>query len=492
MDHLYDIFISYPAPLNRSPYPGWVARFRDALREALHGDLRRTAGLTRDLNIYFDQAAVEANSAEEDMLEAARHSRLFLAIVSPDYQTREWAPRELDAFPAQAVAERRLFIIATKPLPKNEVTLAALKSPFFKPFFARSPLAQDHPLPFHPDSQQFQDAVYGVALSMAKKLGELNGVTAPSVMGRAPPPVARESARAGGRTILLAHVSDDLDRDGKSEFRSVASELVQYCSRFDVRLLSGADYPLGGEAFKEAFEKDLLQADLVVQLLGETLGKRPRDLPEGYVLHQARRATAQTGVKLMQWRRSDIEVDAIEDRELRALLQGEAVTAATLASFKNDLVAWIETPPKPPKGESLGSTIDIFIDANDIDFDAATRCKEALEPFFSVIMTRPEGDPEKASIREYLESLIVDSNLIVFLNGAAEEAWVGKQMLAAQKVLRGKYGRGLAGARCDGPPPGKRAFHGTIRGVAPVDCRTDDGLDWQFEALSRHLRKDPA
>jgi hypothetical protein len=253
-------------------------------------------------------------------------------------------------------------------------------------------------------------------------------------------------------------------------------------------LLSGADYPLGGDAFKTAFEADLDQTDLVVQLLSDTLGKRPRDLPQGYVLYQAGQAAARPGVKLVQWRRSNIDAQAVEDENLRLLLQGEAVTASTLESFKDQLIEWMRSPPRKVKKNPSPGGAQIFINAEKADWDAALECEQALRDLCAAVWLRPEGNPETQSIQKELESLVEDCDSLLFLNGSVESVWVSRQVRQAVKT-RAKSNLPMHGALCDGPPVPKPGFHGTVPGIEPINCKTSDGQAWQFDDLRDFVRR---
>lgn len=496
MDYEFDIFISYPSALNKSPYPGWVDKVYEGLHQALNDEFRSLHGHGRALNIYFDKVKIEANSSHQDMIDAARRSRLFLAIVSPDYQTRDWAPKELEEFTRELKDPKRLFVIEARPLPENDVILPGLKGVTFKELFDTSTVSGDAPLPLYPEDKEFKRGIYEVARSIARKLGDMRQKEAGA--SRAPDRAPdRSGDRSDGvRTLLLAHVSDDLylplAGHKKSAFQTVSDELEQYCRDYSVRLLSGADYPLGAADFKAAFEKDLAEADLVVQLLGETLGKRPRDLPEGYVLYQARRAAAQPGICLMQWRRSDIDVRAVGDNELHDLMQGETVTASTLASFQNSLLEWVKTPPKPPakpQDASDAPLFQVFINAEKTtDWVAAMRCKDALNDLCSGVWFPPEGSRESESIQEELDDILKVCDTLLFMSGKVEAVWLGKQLRQAMKT-RAKYQLPMRGVICDGPPVDKIPMHGSVRGVEPINCKTPDGNDWQFQTLHDYLSR---
>lgn len=472
MNYQHDIFISYPSTLNKTPYAFWVTTFEQKLRDALEDLLPNLP----NPKIYLDEWEIKANSVHAEMLERARSSRVFLAIVSPSYQDRAWAPLELEAFASDLLDPHRLFVIASKPLPENEIRLDALKGRPIKRFYVNA-ADKRRALPFDPTGTEFQKAVYDLAVAMAEKLDQM--LAAGDEKSHAIPKTRR-------RTILLAQVTDDLD----AALRQVADELQQQCLEHDVMLLPGTDYPLGGDAFRKAFAEDLSRADLVVQLLGKTLGKRPRDLPEGFVLAQAQAAQDHPGATLIQWRRAGVDVAQYDDPELRDLLQGETVMASTLSAFRDALIAWIRTPPKDDTqdvSDVLCGT-QIFINAEKADLPAALLCRDAVRDLCPSAWVPPQGDPEKASIQQELSSLITDSDSLLFINGQADSAWVANQMRLAWKSRASKR-RTIAGAVCNGPPIGKPELHGYVKGIVPIECTAPDGVSWDFEPVLAYLKK---
>ncbi|HEY1631411.1 MAG TPA: hypothetical protein VGF56_08845 [Rhizomicrobium sp.] len=485
MDFLHDIFISYPSTLNKTPYAGWIFDFENGLKNAFEDHAKEFS----QPDIYLDYYKVEANSIHDDMLEKARRSRLFLAIISPDYQERAWAPKELAAFAAECKDRNRLFVIATKPLPENEIRLDSLKGRPIKAFYTKSPSAMGQPTPFHPSSREFQDGVYALAYAMAAKLMQMRGnAKSDSPRPEAPTSLRNTSpASASARTILIAQVTDDLEKDA----RSVISELQQECNDGTLNIIDANAYPSGGDSFREAFEADLKQAQLVVQLLSGFPGKHPRNLTEGYVAYQANRAAQCPGVRLMQWRRSNIDVKAVEDDAHRELLQAETVTASTLSTFKDDLVKWIKSPKETDTPDSQDASLtglQVFINAEAVDLSAAQQCRDAVADMCASVWLPPQGNPASESIQKELERLLQDCDSLLFFNGGAGSAWVSSQLRQAVKV---RVSRRLAmrGAVCEGPPLEKEELHGIVNGVERVICSTPDGSRWQFEAVRNFLRK---
>jgi tetratricopeptide (TPR) repeat protein len=86
----YDLFISYAHADN---VRGQVRELSDAIQD----DFRRFAG--RELEIFFDESAIPSMSDWESRIgQGLRESRLFLAVLSPNYFASAYCRRELDEY----------------------------------------------------------------------------------------------------------------------------------------------------------------------------------------------------------------------------------------------------------------------------------------------------------------------------------------------------------------------------------------------------------
>jgi hypothetical protein len=108
----YDIFVSYSAKDDELPKPfhAWVTQFCSDLASTL------AASGGREYTIYFAPRTAESNQHWNEIEKHARKSRIFLAIVSPSYLSRDWPRRELAAFLEPKPDSRRLFVVAAEPV----------------------------------------------------------------------------------------------------------------------------------------------------------------------------------------------------------------------------------------------------------------------------------------------------------------------------------------------------------------------------------------
>src|SRR5262245_42663095 len=113
-----DVFVSY-AHADNQPNPVgacWVNQFV----EHLEVELRRRLGGTQDLKFYFDRRSLRSNDYLQALLENARASAAFVAILSPSYAARTWTRDELTAFGSAAGEMGRLFALEVLPVDEHE------------------------------------------------------------------------------------------------------------------------------------------------------------------------------------------------------------------------------------------------------------------------------------------------------------------------------------------------------------------------------------
>src|SRR5262249_51923432 len=115
-------------------------------------------------------------------------------------------------------------------------------------------------------------------------------------------------------TVYLAEATDDLE--------TLRTKLTRNLEQRNLRVIPDAWYPRDPEAFRQAVEDGLNQADLFVQLLSAAPGRKPPGLAGGYVGYQQARARV-LGLPILQWRSPALDVPSVErdveDAQHRAL-----------------------------------------------------------------------------------------------------------------------------------------------------------------------------
>jgi hypothetical protein len=318
-----------------------------------------------------------------------------------------------------------------------------------------------------PGTQEFFDQLSDLASSIKRQL---------EAMDRA---MAGAAAREPRRGPVFVAISQDCNRERET--------LLRYLDNVGIDALPRLQYPLGGEAFREALAQDLAKAKLFVQLLGADAGWCPPDLPEGYTRHQAAAAKA-AGLPVMQWRSTALSVEDIGEEGYRALITGATVTASTLQQFQDDVRKRIETPPPAPKRTDDGEIQDgarphviVFVHAEKSDQTVADRIRDELGTDYSVFALDPSASA--ASVQEAYGERLKACTALLLVYGAAGPNWIEKQMLQTIKTL----GRNLPyGAVCLGPPPENPHVKFRVPRFRELDCRDPDG-GWRTEPIREFM-----
>jgi hypothetical protein len=426
--YTYDIFVSYAHPDNE-PEAGvaWVQLFYESLRIAL----RQRLG--NDIEIFFDTSTLESNDRLQAILDEARKSAVFLAVASPSYKNHKWTRDELRSFDESSDDPSRLFAIEKLPLDSDEQYPEPLNGTVRLNFWHRPP-PHNTPLTLMPHietSKEHYIALLGkLADQMVRKLKSMRREPAPEPKGIKPGRAAGSKAGGNGgkepsvRPVLVAQVTEDLEVDRE--------QLISYLTQYDVPVLPAEMYPQGGADFADAVTADLRNCGLFVQLLGPSQGRRPRDLPDGYVVAQSKLA-GEAGLPILQWRPPNLEPDSIADEGHRAYLWGANVVAMGFESFKKEVVRRATAPPPPPAPADGAPPNEIFINANAEDLPVAeTVYEKVIQHRAPAVLAAPEGAAEQ--VRLDYEQNWRDCGSVVLIYGHADRFWVRGQIAVYKKL----------------------------------------------------------
>jgi len=273
------------------------------------------------------------------------------------------------------------------------------------------------------------------------------------------------------KCILLAQATDDVE-DQAEQIRTYLSQYEE-----EITVLPVTAYPQGGEAFKAAFEHDLQQAELFVQLLGRRPGRMPPDLPEGYTRFQFNRARA-ARMPAMLWRHPELDPAAGPDDEYKRVLSSESVVASGLEEFKRQILNWAR---KPQEKVCMPRSSTVFINADDRDLGIAKEIeRECLRNELTAIL--PMVGPSSEAIRRDLEESLVDCDVLVFIYGDTTQEWIRSQLRFFNKVRPNRQAKPRLMAICSGPPP-KPEIGISFPDVHLITC--PDG--WNLEPIHRLL-----
>jgi len=474
----YDLFVSYAHADDGAAegQVGWVTQFVRQLEPAL----RQRLGGVEALKIFFDSRATGANYNLPELLDAARRSALFLAVGSPSYSARDWPHSELAAFVERIPDLSRLFAIECLPLSDNEQYPPPLDNHFRLAFWKASG-RQQIPMTILPtfDAQEFSTLVHGLAANIRERLLSLrysvaghNIVFSPvrtEILQVATPATTRVvPPEKKKKTILLAQTTDDVEDE--------ADQMRCYLSQYgdEIAVLPKCGYSQGGEAFMAAFQQDLAQADVFVQLLGRRAGRVPPDLPQGYTGFQLSAAKA-AGVEIMQWRHPDLDVGGVGDVNYRTVLMAETVVASGLEAFKNEvLVRSRKRQPEPRKIQSQTNSPTVFINADDKDMTIAKEIeRECLQQ--TLIAFLPMSGPSSEANRRDLAENLTDCDVLLFIYGDTTQDWIRSQLRFFGKVKPKREADPKLLAICNGPPAQKPDIGITFPNAHFINCT--DGWD---------------
>jgi TIR domain len=471
-----DVFISYAHADNEGDVFGdpWV----DQLAKYLGIALKQRLGRGDEIKIFFDSNRLHANHPLDEILQNVRHSAVFLAIGSPSYVNRQWTRDELAAFTTTSKDRRRLFAVERLPLESGEQYPDPLNDYYRINFWQRDP-SDDIPLTvtqrmnsdlYYVLLQKLAEQIRGQLVVMHKQAGEPVRAPAPArAIGGDGATMAGAAPEAGGdsdvKTVMVAQVTEDLEAERE--------QLVSYLDQCQIPNLPTDFYPQGAADFKAAVAEDLRRSALFVQLLGATPGRRPRDLPEGYLAAQHQLAE-EAGVKILQWRSPDLAAENVVDEAHRAFLFGEKVAAIGFESFKAQIRKLATEPPPPPKHEPTGDDFadaPIFINADTMDQTFAEALFEKMRTQrVPVMLSQPYGDAK--DVRQDLERSWRECGAVVLIYGSTKNFWVRNQILLYNKLKRERDRPPRKFKILNCPPAEKPPLGIALPEVDEIDCRT--------------------
>lgn len=461
MEH--DVFFSYAHDNDLPDAAGhrWVRRFVEDLMNTLRFRLA-TPDNRRISHFFDDQSANHGNFAIEDLLVHARQSAVFVAICSPHFAIRDWPRRETEAFHDSARDASRIFAIEMLPLDEGDSYPEPVGSKIRNKFYVdgENSVAMTIQPDFH--GKAYHDRIEDVANSIKMKLKSLAGGN----VAKGPAPLAK---------ILLGQVTDDLDNQ--------RDEVCRYLAQYDIGVLPATTYPQGSAQFKQAFEKDLSEARLYVQLVGQTPSKRPPDLPEGYLAWQLNRAQ-QAGMECLNWRSPELNVSTIANEHHRAIVSRADILAMGFESFKEKIVARVRNTSKGAEPvKDVGSFVFVNADPTDRKIGQAL-CDEFARRHMMAFLAQYEGSA--SDVRKDLTDSMKDCSALIFVYGQATPIWLRDQVRMFWRLQADRGAPPRIIAVIDAPPRDKPDPGVTIPNARYINCR-DHLEDLNFQTLVAEL-----
>jgi len=467
----HDIFVSYAHADDLADPQGiqWITEFQVFLKRAVKQHL---AGHEPD--VFFDALDLHANHPIETVLANARQSAIFLPIISPSYVERPWPKDELQAFCETVATSDRIFAVELlPPIGDYPDQLRVLNR---KAFWWKDEKQGSAPRKCTPkyESETYTNNVYDVAYLIANRLRELQ----PANPSSAGPP-----KHAAGKTVLLAEVTDDLRRTRR--------QVRDYLEQYDFAVLPTRDYPEEPADFVKAFEADLAQADLFVQLLSEV--RSPVDIMGPEAAQPTSRgqyqydAAKRRNLPSHQWRSPDVDPSSVAHHD-QSLLAGPQVMAMGLQEFMKEIKKTLERPaPEPSKKKQMGDFI--FINADHSDRNLADDLLSLFDDKSDWVVMAPLFSGTADQILEDLEANLRDCAGLLLIYGNSGPPWVRAQLRRYSKLEKSREQPPRLKSIVLGPPaPKSERDLGSSGGFTKLDCQ--NGLTQEhFRQIVEELQR---
>jgi hypothetical protein len=359
------------------------------------------------------------------LVEAARHSVLFVAIVLPAYVApQKFTLKELEAFcnahKARGSDEPPIFNVEYLPT-EDKHRPPQLMTPRRYQFWTT---AGHVTVPLN--LADGSPAIFELAGHIRKRLDDEESRSQDLVARPSLIPITPYS----GKSVLLGQVTDDLV--GKRD------ELRDFLRGLGLSLLRSASYPRWGPLFREFFSTQLRESSpiLFIQLFSEVRSAKRDDEEDSCAQFQCNAAHAHfrqkapddAGKHIIMWRSSTLDVTAIkrqiDDHYDLALLEG--AQAMGLEQLKNLI--------KEKLDRLIKEELDTSIEAS----------KLPAPPFIYIAAAKEDRERARdlqriAVVRKGAATIMDDDNpgkdftekvkhaaAVVFLYGGAERSFVGK------------------------------------------------------------------
>jgi hypothetical protein len=389
----WDLFISYPMEAAK-----WAKQF--------HEDLLQEPRLcaAKGLDLYFAPQSWQLGDDSDGMLDAARSSALFVAILTADSvagDASRFLRKEMDAFRESRPLKGRFCPIPLEPIEGDQ--LARAMPPGSPDAFWNANIEFYYredgiPLRFDPNSEEYRKALQKVAYQIRNRLNEIKTPDdSPDLKG----PFA-------GVVVYLARTAPG--SSAEKAWQEIRNMLVN----------DGATVVPSSQSDEADFKQAVEKADLCIQLFS------PEETDHAKAQFKALEpCTSSKSIPVLQWRvKYNGKIDAAVLRGLEPDDRDfcEGAQTGSLEEFKVTIRTELERrkkaplgPPPPPPSEPY-----IYITADVPDLRLARELQRtAREHAVVVIMAE-----EQANRREDFESNLMLASGVIFLHGNAERRFV--------------------------------------------------------------------
>jgi hypothetical protein len=464
-NYKYDVFVSY-AHVDDTPFPdptkdGWVTTFVKCLKTRLAQKLGRSDAYS----LWMDHELGSGQYISEQLINSVRDSATLIVVLSPGYVASSWCQRERDTFLRliRESSNRPVFIVERERVDDREHPKELTDRKVFHFWVqkrdGKAPRVLGYPYP-DPSDHEYYNQIDDLCQDIVTELKRLrfsgdafDNAPLASIQPATVPVLQQQS------TVFLAQVTDDLDPQRNS--------IKRYLDQAGIQVLPTTWYSQEPKAFRECVERDLLKSDLFVQLISETGGKKPIDLPQGYPKFQMELALA-AGKPILQWRSPTLDVSAVDDKEHRVLLDAVTVHAEGLEDFKLEILRQLFEHSKP--AQSKKKSIYVFVDMESADRPFAEQICDILDRY-GVEYVLPIQSEDPADNRRDLEQNLIECDALIVIYGTATNSWVRGQLREAHKAVAMRPQPLRALAVIEGPPEQKAPLDMKIQDMRVLDYR---------------------
>jgi hypothetical protein len=188
----------------------------------------------------------------------------------------------------------------------------------------------------------------------------------------------------------------------------------------------------------------------------------------------------------MQWRRPDLNVEAVSDPAYRAMLSADTVIASGLEAFKRQVLDWVRDSARRSQRPPEVRAATVFINADSSDMNVAREVeRECLRHALTTVL--PISGASSEATRRDLEESLTDCDVLLFIYGETTPAWIRSQLRQFSKIRPQRQTQPKLLAICNGPPREKPDIGFTFPNAHVINCR--DG--WNMEQIGALISELP-